>query len=140
MDELIGKGWTFPTKVADDGTIALVGGPEDIDRSIQLIMRTAPGERPMRPEFGCGAHSWIFAPVDATTGGQIAQAVHAALERWEPRITVTDVDVTADDMTNGLLYIDIHYQIRATNSPRNLVFPFYTLPGEPGTGAAGVPR
>ncbi|MFJ6773033.1 GPW/gp25 family protein [Kitasatospora sp. NPDC091257] len=138
MDELIGKGWTFPATVADDGTIALVGGAEDIDRSIQLIMRTMLGERPMRPEFGCGVSALVFAPIDATTGGQIIETVHTALERWEPRIAVDEVDVTADTVVSGLLYIDISYRILATNSPRNLVFPFYTLPGEPGTGTAGA--
>ncbi len=132
-DPLVGQGWTFPTTVASDGTIALVGGGADIDRSIQLILTTAPGERPMRPEFGCGIYALIFAPVDAATGGLIAGAVRAALERWEPRIIVDLVEVSADDVVSGLLYIDIHYTIAATNNPRNLVFPFYTLPGEPGT-------
>ena len=133
-DPLIGQGWTFPTRVASDGTIALIGGGADIDRSIQLILTTAPGERPMRPEFGCGIYALIFAPVDAATGGLIAGAVRAALERWEPRIAVDVVEVSADDVVSGLLYIDIGYTILSTNSPRNLVFPFYTLPGEPGSG------
>jgi uncharacterized protein len=133
-DPLVGQGWTFPTRIASDGTIALIGGDADIDRSIQLILTTMPGERPMRPEFGCGIYAQIFAPVDASTGGLIAEAVRAALERWEPRIHVDLVEVSADDVVSGLLYIDIHYTVRSNNSPRNLVFPFYTLPGEPGGG------
>ena len=138
LDPLIGQGWSFPVRVAGDGTIALIGGDADIDRSIQLILTTVPGERPMRPEFGCGIYALIFAPVDASTGGMIAESVRAALTRWEPRIAVDLVEVSADDIVTGLLYIDIRYTVLATNSPRNLVFPFYTLPGEP--GAAGGPE
>ncbi|NUR57404.1 MAG: GPW/gp25 family protein [Catenulispora sp.] len=135
-DALIGRGWSYPAAVAADGTISLVGGTDDLERSIELILTTAPGERPMRPEFGCGAHALVFAAADAATAGRLADAVQQALDRWEPRIVVDYVDVTADELTPGLLYIDVQYTVRATNSPRNLVFPFYTLPGEP-TSAPG---
>jgi len=135
-DRFIGQGWPFPTAFAADGTVALVAGTADIERSIELILTTAPGERPLRPEFGCGAHALVFAPVDADTAGRLAQVVQAALDRWEPRIAVDLVEVTADDATPGLLLIDVQYTVRATNSPRNLVFPFYTLPGETAAASA----
>ncbi|MDQ1374538.1 MAG: uncharacterized protein QOJ09_1876, partial [Actinomycetota bacterium] len=93
-----------------------------------LILATAPGERPMRPEFGCGAHDYVFAPADAATAGDIAYAVRVALERWEPRIGLNDVVVRFDDVESGTLYIDIEYSVRGTNDPRNLVFPFYVIP------------
>jgi uncharacterized protein len=137
-DAIVGRGWAFPAAVAADGTVALVGGGADIDRSIELILTTAPGERPLRPEFGCGVHALVFAPADAATAGRLADAVHSALDRWEPRIAVDFVDVSADEITQGLLHIDVRYTIRATNSPRNLVFPFYTLPGEPTAPAAAA--
>jgi uncharacterized protein len=135
-DAIVGQGWAFPAAVGADGTVSLVGGDADIERSIELILTTAPGERPLRPEFGCGVHALVFAPADAATAGRLADAVQTALDRWEPRIVVDFVDVTADEITQGLLYIDVQYTIRATNSPRNLVFPFYTLPGEPTAQAA----
>jgi phage baseplate assembly protein W len=96
-----------------------------------LILGTAFGERPMRPEFGCGIHDYIFAPTDATTGGRIAYEVRASLRRWEPRIDVVDVvvGVAADDA--ALLYIDVRYTVTNSNDPRNLVFPFYVIPAEP---------
>ncbi|MGH3157369.1 MAG: GPW/gp25 family protein [Streptosporangiaceae bacterium] len=52
--------------------------------------------------------------------------------RWEPRVDITDVDVTPGDAELGLLYIDIKYVVKATNDRRNLVFPFYTIPLEEG--------
>jgi len=100
-----------------------------------LILSTAPGERPMRPEFGCRVHDHVFAPVNASTAGAIAHDVRFALEQWEPRIDLQDVQVSFDRADAGTLYIDIHYSIRGFNDPRNLVFPFYVIPDEPGSAA-----
>jgi hypothetical protein len=126
--DFIGRGWAFPLRTDATGSIALVGGEREIVESIRLILATAPGERPMRPEFGCAIHDLVFAPADAATAGEIAFAVRGALEQWEPRITLDDVivDFSASDV--GTLYIEIRYRIRDTNDPRNLVFPFYVIP------------
>jgi len=102
---------------------------------MRLILGTAYGERPMRPEFGCGIHDYVFASADATTAGRIAWEVRASLERWEPRVDVMDVTVTSDPLEQATLYIDITYALRGRNDPRNLVFPFYTIPGEPAPAA-----
>jgi phage baseplate assembly protein W len=110
------------------GSVALVSGDQEILESIRLILGTAPGERPMRPEFGCAIHDLVFAPADSATAGQIAYAVRVALERWEPRITLTDVVVGFDAVEQGTLLIDIRYTLRDSNDPRNLVFPFYVIP------------
>ena len=97
---------------------------------MRLVLGTAPGERPMRPEFGCAIHDYVFAPVDAGTAGALEFEVRRSLERWEPRIVVRDVDVTPDPSRGDCLYIDISYQVAGTNDPRNLVFPFYVIPSE----------
>ena len=97
---------------------------------IQLILGTAPGERPMRPEFGCGVHDFVFDSIDANTIGNMEQAIREALLRWEPRIDVTDVKFDASEAVNGLLTINIEYKVRATNTDRNLVYPFYVIPAE----------
>ena len=110
--------------------IALTSREEEIAESIRLILGTSPGERPMRPDFGCPIHEHIFAPADATTTGLIAFEVRNSLRRWEPRIEVTDVTVAPADDQPSLLYIDITYTIRSTNDRRNLVFPFYVIPDE----------
>jgi uncharacterized protein len=130
-NEFIGAGWAFPLRTDATGGIALVRHEREIEESIRLILGTALGERPMRPEFGCGIHDYIFAPTDATTAGRIAYEVRASLRRWEPRIDVVDVvvGVAADDP--ALLYIDVRYTVTNSNDPRNLVFPFYVIPAEP---------
>jgi phage baseplate assembly protein W len=129
-EEFIGRGWGFPIHTDATGSIALVSGQTELEQSMRLILGTAPGERPMRPEFGCRIHDFVFAPSDATTAGRIAHEVRASLVRWEPRVEVLDVDVYPVAEERSTLYIDIHYQERSTNDPRNLVFPFYLIPDE----------
>jgi uncharacterized protein len=129
-EHFVGQGIAFPMRVGPSGGIALVSRDEEIAESMRLILGTSPGERPMRPEFGCPIHDHVFAPADATTIGLIAFEVRNALGRWEPRIDVLDVVVFSDDTEPTLLYIDITYAVRDTNDPRNLVFPFYVIPSE----------
>ncbi|MBW4721117.1 GPW/gp25 family protein [Saccharothrix obliqua] len=126
--DFIGRGLAFPVHTDATGSVALVGGEREIVESIRLVLATAPGERPMRPEFGCAIHDLVFAPADAATAGRIAYEVRLALERWEPRIALTDVSVGFDEVDRGTLLIDIRYALRGTNDPRNLVFPFYVIP------------
>jgi phage baseplate assembly protein W len=129
-EDFIGRGVAFPMRVDARGRVALVDRHVELVESIRLILGTTPGERPMRPEFGCAIHDYVFAPADATTAGRIKAAVEAALERWEPRIDVLDVSVDRVLTDPTLLMIDIVYQARGTNDTRNLVFPFYTIPEE----------
>jgi phage baseplate assembly protein W len=128
--EFIGKGLAFPLKTDASGGIALVAREREVEEAIRMVLATAHGERPMRPEFGCGIHDYVFAAADGTTAGRIRFEVRRALERWEPRIDVKDVQVTNDPGDQTILYIDVQYAVRGTNDPRNLVFPFYTIPDE----------
>ena len=95
MTEIIGSGLAFPLQVDRRGGIALARDEQDIDQAIQLILGTAPGERPMRPEFGCGVHDFVFDSIDANTVGRMEDAIRTALERWEPRIDVSRVEIDA---------------------------------------------
>jgi phage baseplate assembly protein W len=130
-EEFVGSGLAFPLSTDATGRISLVSGETEIRESIRLILGTAYGERPMRPEFGCRIHDHVFGPATSATAGQIAYDVREALERWEPRIEVAGVAVSFDAIESGTLYVDVGYTIRGLNDPRNLVFPFYVIPSEP---------
>ena len=132
MREILGTGLAFPLALDSDGRIALVSDETDIDQAIRLIMDTAPGERPMRPEFGCAVHDFVFERVDAQTTSRIDAAIRSALDRWEPRIAVESIEFDTADRSDGghVLLIEIEYRVRATNSTRNLVYPFYVIPEE----------
>jgi uncharacterized protein len=129
-EEFIGSGWGFPLRTDATGRIALVSREQEIEESIRLILGTAIGERPMRPEFGCAIHDYVFDSADSETAARVAAAVRASLRRWEPRIEVRDVLVSFDPADPSTMYIDIRYAIGETNDPRNLVFPFYVIPAE----------
>jgi hypothetical protein len=130
MAEILGSGVAFPLQVDRRGGIALAHDETDVDQAIQLILGTAPGERPMRPEFGCGVHDFVFDTIDAGTVSRMETEIRSALDRWEPRIEVADVDFDLSGVERGELLINIGYRLRATNHMRNLVYPFYVIPAE----------
>ena len=130
MAEILGSGIAFPLQVDRRGGIALAHDETDVDQAIHLILSTAPGERPMRPEFGCGVHDYVFDTIDASTVGQMEDAIRHAMFRWEPRIEVLGIDFDLSGVDRGELIIQIDYRVRATNALRNLVYPFYVIPAE----------
>jgi uncharacterized protein len=129
-NSFVGTGWNWPVATDPTGAIALSSGTEELEQAMYLVLATTPGERPMRPEFGCAIADRVFGGADATTAGRIAYEVRRALDRWEPRIDVHDVAISFDERNAGTIYIDVRYAIRGANDPRNLVFPFYLIPEE----------
>lgn len=130
MADIIGSGFAFPLQLDRRGTLALTSGEVDVEQAIRLILGTAPGERPMRPEFGCAVHDVMFESIDATLLGRMEQAVRVALDRWEPRIRVRGIDFDLHRAAEGRLDIVVTYVLRTTNIERNLVYPFYVIPAE----------
>ncbi|MGH9136349.1 MAG: GPW/gp25 family protein [Acidimicrobiales bacterium] len=128
----IGRGLRWPLGVDHTGGIALTTGPGDLDRSIHVVLATAPGERVMRPAFGCRIWELLFEPINANTLGLMAQAVREAIAQWEPRVDVEDVRVRPDPAGHGRVDIDVTYRVRTTNDTRNLVHPFYVIPQDEG--------
>ena len=126
--DFIGAGWAFPVAVDSRGAIALARGTDELEQAIGLILMTYRGERPMRPAFGSLLRDFVFAGATLENAAAIETEVRQTLLRWEPRVDVVRVDVTPGRDEAGLLYIDIHYLVKATNDQRNLVFPFYTIP------------
>jgi phage baseplate assembly protein W len=130
MSDILGSGLSFPLGVDPRGALALAAGEDDIGQAIELILGTAPGEREMRPEFGCAVHDLVFDTIDAQMIGKLETAIRNALDRWEPRIDVEDLDFDLSQVNEGQLLITIVYRVRATNNQRNLVYPFYVIPEE----------
>ena len=131
-DALIGRGWAFPVGISGSGGIAMAAGHDDLEQAIRIILGTAPGERAMRPDFGCRIHELVFAPTTGETIGLAKHYVEEALGWWEPRIDVQDVTVEADasNGTAARLWVSIRYQARATKDERTLVYPFYLIHDE----------
>jgi phage baseplate assembly protein W len=130
--DIVGSGWTFPPRISAQGGLALTRGFSELDQAILIILSTSPGQRVMRPTFGCRLHDLVFAPNDSKTSAQARRFVEEALGMWEPRIRVVNIDVGPDPQDASRLVIQIEYQVKATHDRRSLVYPFYLIPEEPG--------
>lgn len=113
------QGWEQPERppgveVAPTGALGVATDAEAVTQSIRMILTTAPGERVMRPDYGCRIHSLVFEPNDATTAGLAVHYVTQALQRWEPRIHLESVDADPDEVTPSMLNMRVVYRVKAT--------------------------
>jgi uncharacterized protein len=121
---ILGTGLSFPLRISPQGTVQLSSDELNIEESIRIILRTEPGERVYRPDFGCRLPELAFAPLNTQTMLMIRICVKEALERWEPRIERVQVR-TDPDPVRGRVDIIVDYQVRKTYDARTLVHPFY---------------
>jgi phage baseplate assembly protein W len=123
----LGTGWSFPPTFsrATHGVV-MVSDDQDIHESLWILFSTSLGERIMLPQYGSQLWRMVFRSITTTLRTEMKGMVAQAILYWEPRITVEDITVTADDAIHGLLLIDVSYTIRKTNVRSNLVYPFYT--------------
>lgn len=127
--DIIGRGWPFPLRPGPAGRLGYLGGDEKIRQSIWLILSTAPGERLMRPGFGCGIHDLVFEANTASVRRLVEERIREALLAWEPRVDVLAVRVEAPPEQRNYLLIWIDYRVRANNALYNLVYPLYLTEG-----------
>jgi len=127
--EFLGVGWKYPVKTTGGGGIAMSQYEDDIREAILIVLGTAKGERVMRPDFGCGIHDLVFAPINTATITLVQNTVREALTVYEPRIDLIKVEALADMAEEGKLLVNIDYSVRSTNSRFNLVYPFYLKEG-----------
>lgn len=129
-NELVGRGWAFPLAISGGGGIALTHEIDDIEESIRIIIGTAPGERVMRPDFGCRIHELVFAPSITETLGAAVRFVEEALGWWEPRIDVMSIEAVVDPNDHARILVHVVYTVRQTKDERSLVYPFYLIERE----------
>ena len=128
--DFLGRGWAMPVELEPrTGLVASVQHEEDIRQSIRIILETTPGERVMRPNFGCGIHEMVFDALDSTAIQRVRSIVEESLRRCEARIDVLEVTVEETPAEQGRLIVEIEYRVRKTNQTGNLVFPFYFREG-----------
>lgn len=113
------------------GRVALVSGDEAVRQSLVLLLSTVPGERVMRPAYGCPLHRLVFEPLDETTAGLAIHYVEQSVRRWEPRAQVVAVDAYPSHEVAGALTVVLDYRVRASSREDRLVFDL-PLTGEDG--------
>jgi phage baseplate assembly protein W len=125
VKKFLGKGWPFPIQPNEvDRSIHYLEGAEKVRQSIWMILQTEPGERIMRPDFGCGLRRYLMKPNNTATWSGMKRDIERALSSWEPRIKVEEVTVKGGDDPSVAL-VAIRYTHVRDGSSENLVFPFY---------------
>ena len=132
----LGKGWRFPVSVNLTGGVSSSAFEENVRQSIFIILGTAPGERVMRPDFGCRIHDLMFAPNNDVTSVRAAYYCEEAIYKYEPRIEEVEVEAKPNSVEPNRLDLIITYVIAGTNNKRNLVYPFYLRTDEDEVEAA----
>ena len=122
--DILGRGFGFPFRLNGAGGIAASAHENKVREGVFIVLSTRPGDRVMRPDFGCNLGSLVFAPNNTATANLARHYVEQALSRWEPRIILDEVIVETDNRL-GRLLVHVHYRIRATLKSDNLVYPFY---------------
>ena len=125
LKKSLGTGWNFP--VAPSGRsheMLLVSGPDKVRQAIWIILETEPGERVMRPDFGCGLRRYLMKPNTSATRALMQRDIERAISSWEPRIQLEQVGVEPGE-DPSLVVIDLRYKHLRDGSAGNFVYPFY---------------
>jgi len=126
----LGTGWSFPPQFSAQGRdLATVSGPDNVHKSVWIILHTDLGERSMRPDFGAGLNKLHFEPIRSRLVNSLKRIVKNALLLHEPRITLDALGVSDSKQAEGVLLIQLQYTVKATNSRFNMVYPYYLNEG-----------
>jgi uncharacterized protein len=122
----LGTGWSFPPSFQlSTKDLVLTSGEEDIRRSLEILLSTTIGERFLQPLYGCNLEQYVFEPLNATISTEIRLTVKNAIELYEPRLKLLAVKLGTEFIMEGRIDIVVEYDIIATNTRHNLVYPFY---------------
>lgn len=115
--------------VAPSGGVAMVEGDAAVRQGLLLLLSTVPGERVMRPDYGCEIHRLVFSPNDATTAGLAIHYVRRAITRWEPRVLLLDVDAARHPEAPDRLDVVVRYRVRASGRTSTLTLSTHLMGG-----------
>ncbi len=134
-DDIIGTGWRFPLVPDARGRLAYVGGQDNIEQSLRILLQTNLRERVMRARFGTTAREQLFSPGSEKALRLLERSVADAIRDHEPRVEVINLQAETDPRDQTQVALRIDYKVRASYVRGNLVFPFYVGSGVPEAGA-----
>ena len=130
QNSFLGTGWSFPPEFSrETGQVLLTSGEDDIRASLVILLGTAMGERFLNPEYGLDMHEMLFEPLSTTMKTFLQDRVKTAILIFEPRINLLSLELDTSAQYEGKIGIVVDYEVRATNSRYNLVYPFYVSDG-----------
>jgi uncharacterized protein len=126
IKSFLGTGWGFPPAFSNKTTdVGMLSDVDDINSSLEILLTTRPGERVMRPDYGCNLDELVFEPLTTTFKTYIKDLVSTAILYYEPRIEVNSIELDDTGELEGRILIVIDYSVSATNTRFNFVYPFY---------------
>ena len=130
IKSFLGTGWGFPPAFSNKAAeVAMLSDVDDIQSSLEILLTTRPGERVMRPDYGCNLDELLFEPLTTTFKTYIKDLVSTAILYYEPRIEVNSIELDDTGELEGRIVISIDYTVSATNTRFNFVYPFYKKEG-----------
>jgi phage baseplate assembly protein W len=124
--DYIGRGWAFPVLFNKQAKLVNMSDDvDDINESLWILLNTARGERVMLPNYGCDMREMLFEPMDTNNITFIKDRIQQSINLYESRIEVLKINLLTDELLEGRIKVVIDYQVKATNSRYNIVFPFY---------------
>lgn len=123
-NSFLGTGWSFPPRFTRRG-VEMVSDEDDIRESLVILLTTAPGERTMRPDYGCALRKHVHGILDSAEKALMEDTIRQAILHHEPRISVDHIDIERDPLDAGTALVRIEYLVATTNNRRNLVFPYH---------------
>lgn len=133
--EHLGRGVRFPVTVNLTGGISASSYEDNVRQALFVILGTAPGERLMRPEFGCRIHDLMFAPNNDATASRARYFCEEAIYKFEPRVAQVTVSSSVSETDPNRLDLHVRYQLTGSSAAHNLVYPFYLRTEDEGAGA-----
>jgi uncharacterized protein len=129
-NDFLGTGWSFPPSF-NTGLqgVEMTEKEIDIEKSLQILLTTAIGERVMQPKYGCNMDALVFEPLNTTTKTIIIDKIKTAILFFEPRIDADRIAINTQNEIEGEVLVEVEYIVRATNSRFNFVFPYYINEG-----------
>ncbi|BBE17108.1 GPW/gp25 family protein [Aquipluma nitroreducens] len=126
----LGRGWGFPPEFnRATKAVNMLEDEADIKSSLEILLSTRLGERVMVPDYGCNLDELLFKPLTLTLKTYVIDLIKTAILYYEPRIDLNKIAIDPTDELEGVLLINLDYTVRATNSRKNMVYPFYKAEG-----------
>jgi len=128
--DYLGRGWSWPPEfVLKPAHVTMLEEDADVVSSLQILLSTTPGERVMQPLYGCNLIELVFESLDTRIKTLMADKVESSILYYEPRVNLESVILDDSMELEGVVLINIVYQVKNTNSRFNFVYPFYTREG-----------
>jgi hypothetical protein len=126
----LGRGWGFPPEFNRlTKAVNMLEDEADIKSSLEILLSTRLGERVMVPNYGCNLDELLFKPLTLTLKTFVVDLIKTAILYHEPRIEINKIEIDPTNELEGVLLIVLDYTVRATNSRKNMVYPFYKEEG-----------